>query len=71
MSREHRLTPSEFETLKTIGRPGGAEARLDEWALAHLMAAGLVDDADGRPTLTAKGRSAVVRGSPRHWDVAA
>lgn len=71
MIRETALTRSEFETLKAIGRPGTAENPVDPWALAHLMAADLVADDDGSPMLTDKGRAAIVRGSPKSWDLAA
>lgn len=71
MIRERALTASEFETLKAVGSPSKADKPVDTWTLAHLMAADLVADEDGRPVLTEKGRGLIVRGSPENWDLAA
>ena len=71
MIRKKPLTPSEFEVLKAVGRAGSVEKAIDPWTLAHLMAADLVADENGRQVLTDQGRAMIVRGSPENWDLAA
>jgi hypothetical protein len=41
------------------------------FVVQELVALGLAAVADGRATITAKGREVVLRGSPKLWDVAA
>jgi hypothetical protein len=40
-------------------------------AFKHLVALGLAEVIEDRPVISAKGRSVLLRGSPRLWDVAA
>jgi ribosomal protein S19E (S16A) len=44
---------------------------LNRSIVANLMALGLAETAGDRPVITRKGRSVLLRGSPRLWDVAA
>jgi hypothetical protein len=71
MRREKKLTASEWQVLKSVGQAGTAYVSLDSWVLAHLMAADLVTDEQGRPALTEQGRALIVRGSVQNWDLAA
>ena len=68
---DYDLTPDQWETLKALRvaateRRGSNKANVD-----HLIALGLAAIRDGRPCITAKGRSVLLRGSPRLLDVAA
>jgi hypothetical protein len=65
------LTPDQWETLKTFRLPapeGRAVSRSVVESLVALQLAAMTDDC---PAITAKGRSVLLRGSPRLWDVAA
>ena len=63
------LDRSQWETLKALGAPDPRRWRVDGTAIETLVAAKLAEIHEGRPVLTAEGRKAVVRGSPRLWDV--
>jgi hypothetical protein len=63
------LDRSQWETLKALGAPDPSRWRADGPAIQTLVAAKLAEIREGRPVLTAEGRKAVVRGSPRLWDV--
>jgi len=68
---DYDLTPDQWETLKALRvaeteRRGSNKANVD-----HLIALGLAAIGDGRSCITAKGRSVLLRGSPRLLDVAA
>ena len=65
------LDRSEWETLKALGAPDADHRRLNQLALQHLVASRLAAIDNGRPIITAMGRKAVVRGSPRLWDLSA
>ena len=67
---DYDLTRDQWEVLKALRTPA-AEGRLDRIAFKHLIALGLADVIDDRPVISAKGRSVLLRGSPRLWDVAA
>jgi hypothetical protein len=62
------LDRSQWETLKALGAPDPRRWRADDLAIETLVAAKLAEIHDGRPVLTAEGRKAIVRGSPRLWD---
>ena len=63
------LDRSQWETLKALGAPDPRRWRVDDLAIQTLVTAKLAEIQEGRPVLTAEGRKAVVRGSPRLWDV--
>ena len=62
------LDRSQWETLKALGAPDPRRWRVHDPAIEALVAAKLAEIHDGRAVLTAEGRKAVVRGSPRLWD---
>jgi hypothetical protein len=62
------LDRSQWETLKALGAPDPSRWRADDLAIQTLVAAKLAEIREGRAVLTAEGRKAVVRGSPRLWD---
>ena len=65
------LDRTQWETLKALGAPDAGHRRLDRLAFQHLVASRLAAIDNGRPVITAMGRTAVVRGSPRLWDLSA
>jgi hypothetical protein len=62
------LDRSQWETLKALGAPDPRRWRVHDLAIETLIAAKLAEIHEGRAVLTAEGRKAVVRGSPRLWD---
>jgi hypothetical protein len=68
---DYDLTRDQWEVLKALRMPAAECRRLDRPALKHLIELGLADIVDDRPVISAKGRSVLLRGSPRLWDVAA
>jgi hypothetical protein len=68
---DYDLTPEQWETLKAL-RVSATERRgLNMSIVDHLVAQGLATFSDGRPRITAKGRSVLLRGSPRLLDLVA
>ena len=63
------LKPDQWETLRTLRLP--AHARLNRRMVAELVALGLAAFDGSRPFITARGRSVLLRGSPRLLDLAA
>jgi hypothetical protein len=68
---DYDLTRDQWEVLKSLRVPAAECRGPDRSALKHLIALGLADLIDDRPVISAKGRSVLLRGSPRLWDVAA
>jgi len=68
---DYNLTPDQWETLKAIRVPVSKLSALNQSVLDDLVAFGLATMSDNLPVITAKGRTALVRGSSRLWDVAA
>jgi hypothetical protein len=74
---EHELTPDQWEALKALRLPAPkyrvAESTVipNRRVVATLVALQLAAMTGGRPVITPKGRSVLLRGSPRLWDVAA
>ena len=68
---DYDLTPDQWETLKAIRVPVLKLSALNQSVLDDLVAFGLATMCDNLPVITAKGRTALVRGSSRLWDVAA
>ena len=68
---DYDLTPDQWETLKAIRVPVQSGRALNRSIVEDLMALGLAEMTGGRPVISRKGRSVLLRGSPRLWDVAA
>jgi ribosomal protein S19E (S16A) len=69
---DYDLTPDQWEALKAIRAPipHGRRA-LNPSIVENLAALGLADMTGDGPVITRKGRSVLLRGSPRLWDLAA
>jgi ribosomal protein S19E (S16A) len=67
---ELQLSANQWEMLRAL-RPGAPASRLNRYVLDQLVELGLVTLADDTPSLTAAGRTVVLRGCPRLWDLAA
>ena len=68
---DYDLTPDQWETLKAIRVPFANGRALNRSVVENLVALGLAEMTGERPVITRKGRSVLLRGSPRLWDVAA
>jgi hypothetical protein len=68
---DYELTRDQWEALKALRLPAAECRRLDRSAFEHLIALGLADVIEDRPVISTKGRSVLLRGSPRLWDLAA
>jgi hypothetical protein len=67
---DHDLTRDQWETLKAL-RGGATQRRApDRFVVGDLVALGLAGIDGGLPAITAKGRSVLLRGSPRLLDLA-
>ena len=65
------LTPDQWEALRELRAPVPNGRALNCGVVEGLVALGLAEMGPGRPRITSKGRSVLLRGSPRLWDVAA
>jgi ribosomal protein S19E (S16A) len=68
---DYDFAPDQWETLKALRMSVTERRGLSRSIVDHLVALGLVSIRDGRPCLTSKGRSVLLRGSPRLLDLAA
>jgi hypothetical protein len=68
---DYDLTLDQWEALKALRLPAPENSTLHRLVVDSIIALRLAAMADGRPTITAKGRSVLLRGSPRLWDLAA
>jgi len=68
---DYDLTPDQWEMLKALRAPAPRACALNRFVVENLIALGLAGTTDGRPVLTPKGRSVLLRGSPRLLDLAA
>jgi hypothetical protein len=68
---DHDLAPDQWETLKALRAPASEYSAINRSVLEQLIALQLAAITGDRPVLTPKGRSVLLRGSPRLWDVAA
>ena len=68
---DYDLTPDQWETLKALRAYAPKARALNRFVVESLAALGLAEMGDGRPVLTPKGRSVLLRGSPRLLDLAA
>jgi hypothetical protein len=68
---DYDLTSDQWEALKSIRLPASKRRLLKRSIVESLVALQLVVIRDNVPVITSSGRKALVRGSPRLWDVAA
>jgi hypothetical protein len=68
---DYDLTPDQWETLKALRLPAPRRGILNRSVVKALIALQLAAMCEDDPVITAKGRSVLLRGSPRLWDVAA
>jgi hypothetical protein len=68
---DYDLTPDQWEMLKALRAPAAKARVLNRFVVENLVALGLAEMTGGRPALTPKGRSVLLRGSPRLLDLAA
>jgi hypothetical protein len=68
---EYDLTPNQWEALKALRAPAAEECVLGPLIVESLVALQLAEMTGDGPAITPKGRSVLLRGSPRLWDVAA
>jgi hypothetical protein len=68
---DYDLTLDQWEALKAL-RLTAPERRILNWAAVEILVAlQLATMTDSGPIITPKGRSVLLRGSPRLWDMAA
>jgi hypothetical protein len=68
---DYDLTPDQWETLKALRLPASKRRFVNQFIVESLITLQLVAICDNVPAITSSGRKALVRGSPRLWDVAA
>jgi hypothetical protein len=67
---DFQLSANQWELLRAL-RPGAPAIRLNRYILDQLIALDLVSLVDDVPALTTTGRTVVLRGCPKLWDLAA
>jgi ribosomal protein S19E (S16A) len=68
---DHDLTPDQWEALKALRTPAAKRRVVNRFVVEQLVALRLATETDDGPAITPEGRSVLLRGSPRLWDVAA
>ena len=68
---DYDLTRDQWEALKVLRLPTQQRGFLNRSIIENLVALELATIAGDSPVITPKGRSVLLRGSPRLWDVAA
>ena len=68
---DYDLTAGQWEALKVLRLPAPQREILNRSVIENLVALELATMAGDSPVITPKGRSVLLRGSPRLWDVAA
>jgi hypothetical protein len=68
---DYDLTLDQWEALKSIRAPAANGRALNRSVVENLVALQLAEITDDRPVITRKGRSVLLRGSPRLLDLAA
>jgi len=68
---DYDLTPDQWEALKALRLPAPQRGAFRRLAVEGLIALQLATMRDDGPVITRRGRSVLLRGSPRLWDVAA
>jgi hypothetical protein len=71
MNAEIDLTPDQWEALKALRTPAANRRGLNRSVVEQLIALRLAAEIGDGPAITPEGRSVLLRGSPRLWDVAA
>jgi hypothetical protein len=68
---DYDLSLDQWETLKAFRRPAAERRGMNRFIVDELVALGLAIISDGSPRMTGKGRSVLMRGSPRLLDLVA
>jgi hypothetical protein len=68
---DYDLTPDQWEALRALRLPAPKCRAPNRSVVETLIALQLAAMSGDRPVITPKGRSVLLRGSPRLWDVAA
>lgn len=68
---DYDLDPGQWEALKALRGSAPSDRASNRWIVDNLVTLGLAEMAEGRPALTSRGRSVLLRGSPRLMDLAA
>jgi len=68
---DYDLTRDQWEALKALRLPAAERRMMDRPVVESLVALQLAAVTGDGPVITPKGRSVLLRGSPRLWDVAA
>jgi ribosomal protein S19E (S16A) len=68
---EYDLTPDQWEALKALRVSAADCSALNRSVVEKLVAFGLAERSDDGARITPKGRSVLLRGSPRLLDLAA
>ncbi len=68
---DYDLTMGQWEALKALRLPAPQRSILNRSVVENLVALELAVLASNVPGITPRGRSVLLRGSPRLWDVAA
>lgn len=71
MNTEIDLTLDQWEALKALRTPAAKRRVFNRFVVGQLVALRLAAETDDGPAITSEGRSVLLRGSPRLWDVAA
>jgi ribosomal protein S19E (S16A) len=68
---DYDLTLDQWEVLKALRAPAAKRGFLNRFVVEQLIALRLAAKTGDGPAITPEGRSVLLRGSPRLWDVAA
>jgi hypothetical protein len=68
---DYDLTLDQWEALKALRTPAVKHRVLNRFVVKQLIALRLAAEIGDCPVITPEGRSVLLRGSPRLWDVAA
>ena len=68
---DYDLTHDQWEALKALRLPAPKRRILHRSVVEVLVALQLAAFTDAGPVITSRGRSVLLRGSPRLWDLAA
>ncbi len=68
---DYDLTLGQWEALKALRTPVAKRRALNRFVVEQLIALRLAAETGDGAAITPEGRSALLRGSPRLWDVAA
>jgi hypothetical protein len=68
---DYDLTLNQWEALKALRLPASERRMQNRFLVEILVSLQLAAITDGGPVITSKGRSVLLRGSPRLWDLAA